>query len=166
MKIEDTSGTISATTLDWIQKLVSFDTTSRQSNLALIETIRAEMTSLALSPLVVSNPEVTKANLFVTLPAVDGTSAGGVMLAAHTDVVPVDGRVWSSDPFSAHIREGKLYRRGACDMKAFSGVILAMLPEFLSAPLRTPVRLAFTFDEEVGCHGECFTSVERIHSSP
>ena len=153
MKAVDISGTISPTTLDWIQKLVSFDTTSRQSNLALIETIRAEMASHALSPLIVSNAEGTKANLFVTIPAVDGTSAGGVMLAGHTDVVPVDGQVWSSDPFIAHIRDGKIYGRGACDMKAFSGVILAMLPEFLSAPLHTPLHLAFTYDEEVGCHG-------------
>ena len=153
MKVVDISGMISPTTLDWIQKLVSFDTTSRRSNLALIETIRAELASHALSPLIVSNAEGTKANLFVTIPAVDGTRAGGVMLAGHTDVVPVDGQVWSSDPFSAHIRDGKLYGRGACDMKAFSGVILAMLPEFLSAPLRKPLHLAFTYDEEVGCHG-------------
>jgi len=153
MKLVDISGRISPTTLDWIQKLVAFDTTSRQSNLALIETIRAEIASHALSPLIVSNSEGTKANLFVTIPAADGTSAGGVMLAAHTDVVPVDGQVWSSDPFIAHIRDGRLYGRGACDMKAFSGVILALLPEFLAAPLRTPLHLAFTYDEEVGCHG-------------
>ena len=147
------SGTISPTTIGWIQKLVSFDSTSRESNLALIETIREEMVSHALSPLIVSNAEGTKANLFVTIPAVDGTSAGGVMLSGHTDVVPVDGQVWTSDPFSAEIRDGKIYGRGACDMKAFSGVVLAMLPDFLSAPLHTPLHLAFTSDEEVGCHG-------------
>ena len=153
MKFVDISGTISPTTLEWIRKLVAVDTTSRRSNLALIELIRAEMASHALSPLVVSNTEGTKANLFVTIPAIDGTSAGGVMLAGHTDVVPVDGQVWSSDPFIAHIRDGKIYGRGACDMKAFIGVILAMLPAFLSARLRTPLHLAFTYDEEVGCHG-------------
>jgi len=146
-------GTISPTTLDWIQKLVSFDSTSRESNLALIETIREEMVARSLSPVLISNAEGTKANLFVTIPAVDGTSAGGVMLAGHTDVVPVDGQVWSSDPFRAEIRDGKIYGRGACDMKAFSGVILAMLPDFLSTPLHTPLHLAFTYDEEVGCHG-------------
>ena len=133
----DISGTISPTILEWIRKLVAFDTTSRRSNLALFELIRAEMASHALSPLVVSNTEGTKANLFVTIPAIDGTSAEGVMLAGHTDVVPVDGQVWSSDPFIAHIRDGKLYGRGACDMKAFIGVILAMLPAFLSARLLT-----------------------------
>ena len=153
MKIVDSFEILSPTTLDWIRKLIAFDTTSRRSNLALIETIRAEIASYALSPLIVSNAEGTKANLFVTIPAASGTSTGGVMLAAHTDVVPVDGQVWSSDPFIAHIRDGRLYGRGACDMKAFSGVILAMLPEFLAAPLRTPLHLAFTYDEEVGCHG-------------
>jgi len=111
------------------------------------------MVSRSLAPVLISNAEGTKANLFVTIPAVDGTSAGGVMLAGHTDVVPVDGQVWSSDPFRAEIRDGKIYGRGACDMKAFSGVILAMLPDLLSTPLHTPLHLAFTYDEEVGCHG-------------
>ena len=111
------------------------------------------MVSHALSPLIVSNAEGTKANLFVTIPAVDSTSAGGVMLSGHTDVVPVDGQVWTSDPFSSEIRDGKIYGRGACDMKAFGGVILAMLPDYLSVPLHTPLHLAFTYDEEVGCHG-------------
>ena len=148
-----TTGAITATTLDWIQKLISFDSTSRESNLALIETIRNELVAHGLNPTLVPNPDGTKANLFVTIPALDGTVTGGIMLAGHTDVVPVDGQDWSTDPFTAEVRDGRIYGRGTCDMKAFGAVILGMLPEFLASPLRIPLHLALTYDEEVGCHG-------------
>ena len=91
-----------------------------------------------------------KANLFATLgPDRDG----GFVLSGHTDVVPVDGQDWSSDPFNAEIRGGKLYGRGACDMKGFIGTALALLPEFSRADLKRPLHFAFSFDEEVGCVG-------------
>lgn len=143
----------SAATLEWVGRLVSFDTTSRNSNLPMIRAMEAELIDHGLKPVVLTSPDGAKANLFVTLPAKDGTITGGIMLAGHTDVVPVDGQEWASDPFSPEIREGRLYGRGTTDMKAFSGSILGVLPEFLSRPLAEPLHLAWTYDEEVGCHG-------------
>ncbi len=89
----------------------------------LIETMAAELTRLGLEPVLVPNADGTKANLFCTLSAHDGSITGGIMLAGHTDVVPVDGQAWASDPFAPEIRDGRLYGRGTTDMKAFSGVI-------------------------------------------
>lgn len=148
-----TPAELSPTTIDWIRRLISFDTTSRNSNLALIEEIRAELVFHGLEPFAVQNAAGTKSNLFVTIPAHDGTVSGGVMLAGHTDVVPVDGQDWSADPFTAEVRDGRIYGRGSCDMKAFSAVILALLPELVARPLAEPIHLAWTYDEEVGCHG-------------
>jgi len=148
-----TSALPTTATLDWVNKLVSFDTTSRNSNVELIDTMAAELTRLGLEPVVVPNADGTKANLFATIAASDGSVTGGIMLAGHTDVVPVDGQDWASDPFTPEIRDGRVYGRGTTDMKAFSGVILGLLPEFLSRPLAQPLHLAFTYDEEVGCHG-------------
>ena len=99
------------------------------------------------------NAEGTKANLLATLPAADGSTSGGIVLSGHTDVVPVDGQDWSSDPFTPQVRDGKLYARGSADMKSFIGVILAKLPELTAAKLKEPIHLAFSYDEEVGCVG-------------
>ncbi|WP_241978235.1 acetylornithine deacetylase [Cryobacterium sp. Hz9] len=147
------STVLAPTTLAWITRLIAFDTTSRNSNRELIDVIDTELRGQGLEPVLVPNSDGTKANLVVTIPAHDGSTTGGVMLAGHTDVVPVDGQAWSSDPFTAELRDDRLYGRGAADMKAFSGVILALLPELLSRPLATPLHLAWTYDEEVGCHG-------------
>ena len=143
----------SAAALAWTEKLVSFDTTSRNSNLELIHGMADELTAHGITPLIVPSPDGNKANLFATIPAHDGTVTGGIMLAGHTDVVPVDGQTWDSDPFAPEVREGRLYGRGTTDMKAFSGAILGFLPEFLSRPLAEPLHFAWTYDEEVGCHG-------------
>lgn len=143
----------SAAALAWSEKLVSFDTTSRNSNLAMIHCMADELTAHGISPLIVPSPDGNKANLFATIPAHDGAVTGGIMLAGHTDVVPVDGQAWDSDPFTPEIRVGRLYGRGTTDMKAFSGAILGFLPEFLSRPLAEPLHFAWTYDEEVGCHG-------------
>ncbi|MGV8267541.1 M20/M25/M40 family metallo-hydrolase, partial [Pseudomonas aeruginosa] len=78
---------------------------------------------------------------------------GGVVLSGHTDVVPVDGQAWSSDPFAPEVRDGRLYGRGTCDMKGFIGTALAMLPAFTSRRLRVPLHLALSYDEGVGCLG-------------
>lgn len=139
--------------LEWIERLVRFDTTSRLPNLGLIETVRDHLTAAGHVPRLIHNAGKNKANLFVTLPAHDGSTQGGVVLSGHTDVVPVDGQAWSSDPFVPEVREGKLYGRGTCDMKGFIGVALAMLPAFASRRLRVPVHLALSYDEEVGCLG-------------
>ena len=139
--------------LDWIERLVRFDTTSRLSNLGLIETVRDHLTAAGHSPLLIYDASGKKANLFVTLPAYDGSTKGGVVLSGHTDVVPVTGQDWTSDPFDPTVRDGRLYGRGTCDMKGFLGVALAMLPVFAATRLRTPVHLAMSYDEEVGCLG-------------
>ncbi|WP_144639749.1 acetylornithine deacetylase [Bordetella genomosp. 13] len=140
-------------TRSWLEQLVAFDTTSRKSNLALIETARDYLKAQGVQAWLAHNPEKTKANLFATLPAADGSAEGGVVLSGHTDVVPVDGQDWSSDPFKLVEKNGALQGRGACDMKGFIASSLALVPEFLAMPRKKPIHLAFSYDEEVGCVG-------------
>ena len=136
--------------IDILAKLVAFDTTSRGSNLRLIEFVEAELAKLGVSSRRVPNEDGTKANLFATIgPMVEG----GVVLSGHTDVVPVDGQPWTSDPFTVTRRDGRLYGRGTCDMKGFLALALAAAPELAKAPLARPAHLAFSYDEEVGCLG-------------
>jgi acetylornithine deacetylase len=137
----------------WLDTLVGFDTTSRNSNLELIETVRDALRAQGVSAWLAHNPEKTKANLFATLPAADGSEQGGIVLSGHTDVVPVDGQDWQSDPFTVVERDGNLYGRGTCDMKGFIATSLALVPEFLAMPRKKPLHLAFSYDEEVGCVG-------------
>ncbi|KAK7199381.1 glutamamyl carboxypeptidase [Novymonas esmeraldas] len=138
---------------EWLGKLISFDTTSRNSNLDLIHYVEAYLKSLGVASTLVHNAEKTKANLFATLPASNGATRGGIILSGHTDVVPVDGQKWDSDPFTMVERDGKLYGRGAADMKGFIAVVLALTPQFLSMQRAKPIHYAFSFDEEVGCIG-------------
>jgi acetylornithine deacetylase len=136
--------------IDILARLVAFDTTSRGSNLALIEYVEAELAGLGVIGRRVTNADGTKANLFATI----GPQAeGGIVLSGHTDVVPVDGQAWSSDPFTLTPRGGRLYGRGTCDMKGFLALALAAAPELAKAPLGRPAHLAFSYDEEVGCLG-------------
>ena len=139
--------------LPWIERLVALDTTSRNSNLELLEVLEEEMSRLGLTPERIPNADGSKANLLLTLPAADGSTGGGVVLSGHTDVVPVDGQRWSSDPFTPEVREGRLYGRGTADMKSYLGVIMHRLPALAAAKLSEPVHLAFSYDEEVGCFG-------------
>ena len=136
----------------WLETLVGFDTTSRNSNLALIETVRDWLRGQGVEAWLAHNPERTKANLFATLRA-DGNQQGGIVLSGHTDVVPVDGQDWGSDPFKLIEKDGLLYGRGSCDMKGFIAGSLALVPEFLAMPRKKPIHLAFSYDEEVGCAG-------------
>ncbi|WP_059413071.1 acetylornithine deacetylase [Cupriavidus basilensis] len=146
--------------LDWIQRLVSYDTTSRHSNLGLIETVRDHFLAKGLRPHLSYNPQNDKANLFVTVPAANGATNGGIVLSGHTDVVPVDGQNWTTDPFKPVMRDGRLYGRGTCDMKGFIGTSLALLPTILQAKLREPVHYALSFDEEIGCMGAPYLLAE------
>ena len=146
--------------LDWTQRLVSYDTTSRHSNLGLIEAVRDHFLAKGLRPHLSYNPQGDKANLFVTVPAANGATDGGIVLSGHTDVVPVDGQNWTTDPFKPVIRDGKLYGRGTCDMKGFIGTSLALLPTILEARLREPVHYALSFDEEIGCMGAPYLLAE------
>jgi len=146
--------------LEWTQRLVSYDTTSRQSNLGLIEAVRDHFLAKGLRPHLSYNPQRDKANLFVTVPAADGSTGGGIVLSGHTDVVPVDGQDWTSDPFRPVVRDGRLYGRGTCDMKGFIGTSLSLLPTLLEAKLREPVHYALSFDEEIGCMGAPYLLAE------
>ncbi|WP_404291133.1 acetylornithine deacetylase [Glutamicibacter arilaitensis] len=149
------------TTMAQINELISLDTTSRDSNLPLIELVVAKLDAAGISSQLIHNEDGSKANLLATIPAADGSRTGGIVLSGHTDVVPVDGQDWSSEPFSAQVRDGKLYGRGTCDMKGFIGVILAKLPELTAAKLAEPIHLALSYDEEVGCVG-AVSLVEEI----
>ncbi|MBX3490187.1 acetylornithine deacetylase [Parvibaculum sp.] len=136
---------------EMIETLVSFDTTSHLSNLALVEFVENYLASHGVAAQRVTNEDGTKANLFATLGPAD--AAGGVVLSGHTDVVPVEGQDWSSDPFTVVQREGRLFGRGTSDMKSFIAVALAFVPEFLKDGPQIPVHLALSYDEEVGCLG-------------
>ncbi|PXA84641.1 acetylornithine deacetylase [Caulobacter sp. D4A] len=141
---------LSARAIDILARLVSFDTTSRGSNLALIEWVEAYLSDLGVASRRAPNADGTKTNLMASIgPAV----AGGVVLSGHTDVVPVDGQPWSSDPWTLTERDGRLYGRGTCDMKGFLALALAAAPDLVAADLKRPVHLAFSYDEEIGCLG-------------
>ena len=132
-----------------LAKLVSFDTTSRNSNLPLIAWVEDYLNAQQVAHFRVDYAE-GKTNLFATIgPAV----AGGIVLSGHTDVVPVDGQAWESPPFELSTRDGKLFARGAADMKGFLAVCLALVPHFKTLKLKTPIHFAFSCDEEVGCKG-------------
>jgi acetylornithine deacetylase len=133
-----------------IGRLVSFDTTSRNSNLALIDFVRDYLDGWGIGSELVFDSERRKANLYATIGPDDKS---GIVLSGHTDVVPVDGQPWESDPFALKETDGRLYGRGTCDMKSFVAVALALVPEFLTRGLKTPVHFAFSYDEEVGCLG-------------
>ena len=136
---------------DILAQLISFDTVSRHSNLAMIDHIANYLTDLCVETDIIYDINREKANLFATLggPA----DVPGIVLSGHTDVVPVDGQDWSSDPFTMTERDGKLFGRGTCDMKGFIATCLALAPEITKAKLREPIHFAFSYDEEVGCRG-------------
>ncbi|MBW3084673.1 Acetylornithine deacetylase [Austwickia sp. TVS 96-490-7B] len=140
-------------TVDWVKRLVRIDTTSREPNTPLIDVVAHELNRHGVTSTVLPAPRTGWANLMATIPAADGTTSGGVVLSGHTDVVPVDGQDWDSDPFEVDIRDGLLYGRGSTDMKGFLACVLAAVPEMVAARLREPVHLAFSYDEEVGCVG-------------
>ena len=145
--------------IEWLTRLIAFDTVSRHSNLALIEDVQSYCEQLGLTVDLTFNDAKNKANLFVTVPAGENADkvGNGLVLSGHTDVVPVDGQAWTSEPFNATIRGDKLYGRGACDMKGFIACALTLLPKAValsnSGQLRRPLHLALSFDEEVGCLG-------------
>lgn len=139
------------TSRELLAKLVAFDTTSRNSNLALIDFVRDYLDRLGVSSRLVTDEAGGKANLYATLGRED---IGGIMLSGHTDCVPVDGQAWSSDPFALIERDGRYFGRGTADMKAFIACVLALAPEFLARPSAAlPVHLALSYDEEVGMLG-------------
>ena len=140
--------------LEMIRKLVSFDTTSRDSNLALIEWVRNYFDGHDIASTLTFDDDQRKANLFATLPARDGNATtGGIVLSGHTDVVPVDGQPWDTPPFDVTVQGDRLVGRGVTDMKSFLAVGLTFVPEFVRRTLDKPVHFALSYDEEVGCIG-------------
>jgi len=136
--------------VEMLRRLVAFDTTSRNSNLALIDYVRDYLKGHGVESRLVPSEDGKKANLFAT---VGPMVKDGVVLSGHTDVVPVDGQPWDTDPWTLTLKDGKYHARGTCDMKAFYAIALAMLPQFLKAGLKKPIHFALSYDEEVGCIG-------------
>ncbi len=133
-----------------LSRLVAFDTTSTLSNLDLIDFVRDLLSQHGVESQLLSSTDKTRANLYATLGPDD---VGGVMLSGHTDVVPTTGQDWHSDPYQLKIDDEALFARGSCDMKGFIACVLAGLPQMASRKLITPIHLAFSYDEEIGCIG-------------
>lgn len=137
-------------TVDILRRLVGFDTTSRNSNLELIDWVEDYLTGFGARCERVPNEAGDKASLWVSFGPEDKP---GWVLSGHTDTVPVDGQIWTSDPHSLRESDGRLYGRGSCDMKGFVACCLAMVPDIVAAPLSVPIHMAFSYDEEIGCLG-------------
>jgi acetylornithine deacetylase len=135
---------------EMLAKLVAFPTVSRDSNLDLIAFVEAYLAGHGIASVRVPSPCGRKANLYAQ---VGPAEPGGVILSGHTDVVPVDGQAWTTDPFTLSERDGRLYGRGTCDMKGFDALVLSLVPAMLTAGLKRPVQIALSYDEEVGCLG-------------
>ena len=135
---------------EMLDKLVSFKTVSLDSNLEMIKFIQDYLNSYGIDSHLVFNNLETKANLYAQIgPNVEG----GILLSGHTDVVPIEGQSWTSDPFRLIEKNGRLYGRGSCDMKGFNALILAAIPTMMKVKLQKPIQIAFSYDEEVGCLG-------------
>ncbi|MBU6475540.1 MAG: acetylornithine deacetylase [Alphaproteobacteria bacterium] len=135
---------------DMLKHLVGFDTVSANSNLDLIHWVRDYLAEYGVKSTLIHDAQKNKANLHAVIGPAD---KAGVVLSGHTDVVPVEGQAWDSDPFTLREHDGRLYGRGTCDMKGFIAVALAKVPEMSKRPLAAPLHLAFSYDEELGCLG-------------
>lgn len=136
--------------IDILDRLIAFDTESSKSNLALVAFVESLLRTHDVPYVVVPNATGDKAAVFITIgPMIDG----GVVLSGHTDVVPVTGQTWTSDPFKLRREGSRLYGRGTTDMKGFDAVCLAMIDEFKRAPLRKPIHILLSYDEETTCAG-------------
>ena len=133
-----------------LNKLVSYDTVSSKSNLKMIMFIKDYLESYGINSYLVFDDQKTKANLFAQI---GPNQEGGVLLSGHTDVVPVDGQNWRTDPFEVIEENNKLFGRGTCDMKGFNALILAAVPTMVNTKLKKPIQLALSYDEEIGCLG-------------
>ena len=135
---------------DMLAKLVSFPTVSRDTNLPLMDFVQDYLKGHGVEATRVYSADGTKCNLYA---CVGPQEAGGVVLSGHTDVVPVDGQAWDTDPFTLVEKDGRLYGRGSCDMKGFDALTLCAVPKALAAGVKRPLQLALTYDEETGMDG-------------
>ncbi|WP_434054472.1 MAG: acetylornithine deacetylase [Roseibium sp.] len=148
---------------EMLEKLISFNTVSDRSNLDLIAFVEDYLSGFGIASVRVPDETGTKAALHARIgPLQDG----GVVLSAHTDVVPVAGQAWSREPFTAWVANGKLYGRGSADMKGFAATVLAKVPEFVAADLERPIHIALSYDEEVGCFGAPPLVKDMLASGP
>jgi acetylornithine deacetylase len=136
--------------LAMLEKLVGFDTESAKSNLPLIDFVEDYLNRWGVETVRAPNADGTKAALFATI---GPTDRGGVLLSGHTDVVPVAGQDWSSDPYALRVEEERAHGRGAVDMKGFGALVLSLVPEMLDAGLSTPIHILLSYDEETTCLG-------------
>lgn len=151
------------TAIEMLERLVAFDTTSRNSNLALIGFVQEYLSGHGIEARLTHDAEGRKANIFCTI---GPQEKGGVILSGHVDTVPVDGQAWTSDPFQLVRRDGRLYGRGATDMKGFVATFLALAPEFKAAALSQPIHFCITYDEEVGLHGARVAIADLVAHGP
>ena len=148
---------------EMMEKLISFPSVSSVSNLPIIDFIEEYLNSHGVECHRVYNQAGDKANLYANAgPAVDG----GVILSGHTDVVPVVGQDWDTDPFKVVEKDGKLYGRGTCDMKGFDAIALTAVPKALKRGIKRPIQIAMSYDEEVGCIGAPFMAAEMAKLMP
>jgi acetylornithine deacetylase len=149
--------------IEILRRLVAFPTVSRHTNLPLIEWVRNFLADQGIESHLVPNSDGSKANLFASLGPL---TEEGLVLSGHTDVVPVDGQRWTSDPFVLTERGSRLYGRGACDMKAFIAVALARVATWKEWALARPVHLMLSYDEELGCLGAPSMIAAARHALP
>lgn len=139
--------------LDWLARLIEIDTTSRNSNLKIIDLMAGWLKERDISVRLSLDEQEAKANLLATIPGTQSATEGGLVLSGHTDTVPVDGQAWDTNPYEAVIKGNQVYGRGTCDMKGFLAVCLSLVEEWQSQKLPFPINLAFSYDEETGCRG-------------
>jgi acetylornithine deacetylase len=132
-----------------LAQLIAFDTISAKPNMALMTYVRDLLADAGITSTLIPDPSGQKANLFATV----GPAGAGVMLSGHTDVVPVDGQDWTKPPFQMTEADGRIYGRGACDMKGFVACAIAAMMDAAKSPLKVPLHLALSYDEEIGCMG-------------
>lgn len=141
---------MSLSSREMLARLVAFPSVSTSSNLDIINFCRDWLNSHGVESTLVMSPEGNKANLYATIgPQVEG----GIVFSGHTDVVPVEGQNWTTDPWALTEKNGRLYGRGSADMKGFDALVLALVPEMAKMPLKRPVHIALSYDEEIACRG-------------
>jgi acetylornithine deacetylase len=141
-----------------IRDLIAFPTLSRDPNRDLLSHVEAHLGRHGVASDILWNADRSKGNLWATIGPAD---IPGVILSGHSDVVPVDGQAWTSDPFALREADGRVYGRGACDMKGFVGIVLAAVPDLVRRDLKAPIHIAISYDEEFGCTG-VVSLIDRI----
>lgn len=138
------------TAKEMLARLVAFDTTSHKSNMPLVRFVEEYLSQHGIKPVLVPTDDGLKASIFATI---GPSAAAGVALSGHTDVVPVAGQAWDTDPFMLVERDGRLYGRGTADMKGYVACVLAAVPEMTRRRLKVPIHIVLSYDEEIGCVG-------------